>query len=238
MTTIQSIAASPAAQLHLFSPVLRTTAASRGVSLCFPKPHSLGSNSSSSICGSRRISISSCRPMFGRLLGKPAMASAAVADKTFYDFTVKNIDGAEVALSEYKGKVALIVNVASACGLTQSNYKELTEIYDKYKDQGFVVLAFPSNQFGGQEPGSNEQIKEFACSRFKAQFPMFDKIDVNGPNTAPVYQWLKSQKGELLGSDIKWNFGKFLVDKSGTVVNRYAPTTSPSAIEKDIKKLL
>ncbi|CAK9213625.1 unnamed protein product [Sphagnum troendelagicum] len=102
----------------------------------------------------------------------------------------------------------------------------------------FEILGFPSNQFGGQEPGSNEQIKEFACTRFKAEFPLFDKINVNGQNQAPLYKYLKSQKGGLLGNSIKWNFTKFLVDKDGKVVERYAPITSPSKIEKDIKKLL
>jgi glutathione peroxidase len=102
----------------------------------------------------------------------------------------------------------------------------------------FEILGFPSNQFGGQEPGSNEQIKEFACTRFKAEFPLFDKINVNGQNQAPLYKYLKSHKGGLLGNSIKWNFTKFLVDKNGKVVERYAPITSPSKIEKDIKKLL
>ncbi|GAB2303579.1 Glutathione peroxidase 7 [Dionaea muscipula] len=103
---------------------------------------------------------------------------------------------------------------------------------------GFEILAFPCNQFGGQEPGSNKEIKEFACTRFKAEFPIFDKVDVNGPNTAPVYQFLKSSAGGFLGDLIKWNFEKFLVDKNGTVVERYPPTTSPSQIEKDIQKIL
>ena len=117
-------------------------------------------------------------------------------------------------------------------GLTQSNYTELTSLYDEYKDKGFVVLAFPSNQFGSQEPGSNAEIKAFACSRYKATFPLFAKIDVNGADTAPVYQFLKGQKGGgILGDGIKWNFGKFLVDKKGNVVERYAPTTSPNSIK-------
>jgi glutathione peroxidase len=128
------------------------------------------------------------------------------------------------------------VNVWS--GLTQTNYKELTDLYNQYKGSDFEILGFPSNQFGGQEPGSNEQIKEFACTRFKAEFPLFDKINVNGQNQAPLYKYLKSQKGGLLGNGIKWNFTKFLVDKDGKVVERYAPITSPSKIEKDIKKLL
>ncbi|CAK9215374.1 unnamed protein product [Sphagnum troendelagicum] len=158
--------------------------------------------------------------------------------QSIYDFIVKDINGNDVSLNAYRGKVLLIVNVASQCGLTQTNYKELTDLYNQYKGSDFEILGFPSNQFGGQEPGSNEQIKEFACTRFKAEFPLFDKINVNGQNQAPLYKYLKSQKGGLLGNGIKWNFTKFLVDKDGKVVERYAPITSPSKIEKDIKKLL
>ncbi|KAK9279090.1 hypothetical protein L1049_012765 [Liquidambar formosana] len=155
----------------------------------------------------------------------------AATEKSLYDYTVKDIDGKDVSLSKFKGKVLLIVNVASKCGLTKSNYSELSHIYEKYKPQGFEILAFPCNQFGGQEPGSNPEIKQFACTRFKAEFPIFDKVDVNGPNTAPVYQFLKSSAGGFLGDLIKWNFEKFLVDKNGKVVERYQPTTSPFQIE-------
>lgn len=155
-----------------------------------------------------------------------------------HDFTVKNIDGEDVDLSKFKGKVLLIVNVASACGLTNSNYTELAELYSSLKQSGLEILAFPCNQFSGQEPGTNEQIKEFACTRFKAEYPIFDKVEVNGPNTAPIYQFLKASKGGgFLGDSIKWNFAKFLVDQDGVVVGRYAPTTSPKKIEGDIKKL-
>lgn len=164
--------------------------------------------------------------------------AAAVTEKSLHDFTVKDIDGSEVALSKYKGKVLLAVNVASKCGLTSSNYTELSHLYEKYKTQGFEILAFPCNQFGGQEPGKNTEIKEFACTRFKAEFPIFDKVDVNGSNTAPVYKFLKSSKGGFLGELIKWNFEKFLIDRNGEVVERYPPTTSPFQIEKDIQKLL
>ncbi|MCD7454022.1 Glutathione peroxidase 7 [Datura stramonium] len=162
----------------------------------------------------------------------------AATEKTIYDFTVKDIDGKDVPLSTFKGKVLLIVNVASRCGLTTSNYTELSHVYEKYKNQGLEILAFPCNQFGAQEPGSNPEIKQFACTRFKAEFPIFDKVDVNGPNTAPVYQFLKSSAGGFLGDLVKWNFEKFLVDKNGKVVERYPPTTSPFQIEKDIQKLL
>ncbi|KAJ7944910.1 Glutathione peroxidase [Quillaja saponaria] len=157
---------------------------------------------------------------------------------SIYDFTIKDAKGNDVNLSDYKGKVLLIVNVASECGLTNSNYTELNQLYEKYKDQGLEILAFPCNQFGAQEPGSNEEILEFACTRFKAEFPIFDKVDVNGDTAAPVYKFLKSSKGSFFGDDIKWNFSKFLIDKNGTVHDRYAPTTSPLSIEKDVKKLL
>lgn len=169
----------------------------------------------------------------------PGVAYAtATTDQTVYDFIVKDIDGEDVSLSKYKGKVLLIVNVASKCGLTSSNYTELSKLYDKFKDKGFEILAFPCNQFGGQEPGTNNEIKQFACTRFKAEFPIFDKVDVNGPNTAPVYKFLKSSAGGLLGDMIKWNFEKFLLDKNGKVFKRYPPTTSPLQLEKDIQKLL
>ncbi|KAM0946546.1 putative phospholipid-hydroperoxide glutathione peroxidase [Dioscorea sansibarensis] len=157
---------------------------------------------------------------------------------SIYDLSVKDMDGNDVSLSDYNGKVLLIVNVASKCGLTLTNYKEMNVLYDKYKDQGFEILAFPCNQFAGQEPGSNEEIKEVACTMFKAEFPIFDKIEVNGKNTAPLYKLLKSQKGGIFGDGIKWNFTKFLVDKHGKVVERYAPTTAPMKIEKEIQNLL
>lgn len=170
-------------------------------------------------------------------MGNTIYARAAT-EKTIYDFTVKDINDKDVPLSTFKGKVLLIVNVASRCGLTTSNYTELSSVYEKYKNQGFEILAFPCNQFGAQEPGSNPEIKQFACTWFKAEFPIFDKVDVNGPNTAPVYQFLKSSAGGFLGDLVKWNFEKFLVDKNGKVVERYPPTTSPLQIEKDIQKLL
>ncbi|CAK7322587.1 unnamed protein product [Dovyalis caffra] len=154
--------------------------------------------------------------------------------KSVYEFTVKDIRGNDVSLSEYNGKVLLIVNVASKCGLTHSNYKELNVLYEKYKSQGFEILAFPCNQFAGQEPGSNEEIQDTVCTMFKAEFPIFDKIDVNGKNTAPLYKFLKSEKGGYFGDAIKWNFTKFLVNKEGKVVERYAPTTSPLKIEQHL----
>lgn len=167
-----------------------------------------------------------------------AIHASATSEKNLYDFTVKDGDGKDVSLKKYKGKLLLVVNVASKCGLTTSNYTELSHLYDTYKDQGFEVLAFPCNQFGGQEPGTNPEIKQFACTKFKAEFPIFDKVDVNGPNTAPIYKFLKSSVGGFLGNLVKWNFEKFLVDKNGKVIERYPPTTSPFQIERDIKKLV
>uniref|UniRef100_A0A7N0V3V2 Glutathione peroxidase n=1 Tax=Kalanchoe fedtschenkoi TaxID=63787 RepID=A0A7N0V3V2_KALFE len=160
------------------------------------------------------------------------------SQSSIYDFVVKDAQGNDVSLSDYRGKVLLIVNVASHCAFTNSNYKELEMLYERYKDQGLEVLAFPCNQFGHQEPGTIEDIQNFVCTRFKAEFPIFDKIEVNGSNSSPLYKFLKSSKGGILGKNIKWNFSKFIVDNEGNVVDRYAPTTSPLKIEKDVKKLL
>ncbi|KAI4370409.1 hypothetical protein MLD38_018763 [Melastoma candidum] len=162
---------------------------------------------------------------------------ATLESKSLHDFSVKDMRGREVSLKEYAGKVLLIVNVASQCGLTNSNYKELNVLYDKYRNRGFEILAFPCNQFGGQEPGSNEEIQETVCTRFKAEFPIFDKIEVNGQNAAPLYKFLKAEKGGLFTDGIKWNFTKFLVNKDGKVVERYGPMTAPLKIENDIVKL-
>ncbi|XP_022140114.1 probable phospholipid hydroperoxide glutathione peroxidase [Momordica charantia] len=198
---------------------------------------SLGSSKSAFLRHNLPLQSLNSRCVFSKAQFSGVSARAAT-DKNIYDFTVKDIDGKDVSLSKFKGKVLLIVNVASRCGLTTANYSELSHLYEKYKAQGLEILAFPCNQFGGQEPGSNPEIKQFACSRFKAEFPIFDKVDVNGPNTAPVYQFLKSNAGGFLGDLIKWNFEKFLVDKNGKVVERYPPTTSPFQIEKDIQKLV
>ncbi|KAJ9706516.1 hypothetical protein PVL29_001816 [Vitis rotundifolia] len=172
----------------------------------------------------------SCLFYYHPLRSNHTMASQS-SPQSVHSFTVKDSRGNDVDLSTYKGKALLIVNVASQCGLTNSNYTELHQLYEKYKDQGLEILAFPCNQFGAQEPGSNEEIVEFACTRFKAEYPIFDKIDVNGDSAAPLYKFLKSSKGGLFGDNIKWNFSKFLVDKDGKVVDRYAPTTSPLSIE-------
>lgn len=157
---------------------------------------------------------------------------------SIYDFTVKSITGEDVPLSIYKGKVLLIVNTASKCGFTPQ-YKGLQELYDKYKDQGLVVLGFPCNQFGGQEPGSEQEIASFCERNYGVTFPMFAKIDVNGDNAHPLYQYLKSAAPGILGSKaIKWNFTKFLVDKNGNVVERYDSMTTPEKLEDEIKPLL
>lgn len=165
--------------------------------------------------------------------GQPAKEPQSV-----FDFTIKDAKGNDVDLSIYKGKVLLIVNVASKCGMTNSNYIELNELYQKYKELGLEILAFPCNQFGEEEPGSNDQILDFVCTRFKSEFPIFDKIEVNGESAAPLYNFLKKGKWGILGDDVQWNFAKFLVDKNGQAVDRYYPTTSPLTIERDIKKLL
>jgi glutathione peroxidase len=155
-----------------------------------------------------------------------------------WDFDAQSITGKPMPLSNWKGKVALIVNTASQCGLT-SQYKGLQALYDQYKDRGFVVLGFPSNQFGAQEPGSNDEIAQFCELNYGVSFPMFAKIDVNGDTAHPLYKWLKAEKPGLLGSEaIKWNFSKFLIDRSGQVAERYAPTTAPDAVAADIERLL
>ncbi|XP_019195917.1 PREDICTED: probable phospholipid hydroperoxide glutathione peroxidase [Ipomoea nil] len=183
--------------------------------------------------------VAPTRLVFSALRSLHSMGSEpSKATASIYDFTVKDAKGNDVNLSTYKGKVLMIVNVASECGLTNTNYTEMNQLYQKYKDKGFEILAFPCNQFGSQEPGTNEEIMQRACTRFKAEFPVFQKVDVNGANTAPVYKFLKSSKGGLFGGSIKWNFTKFIVDKDGNIVERYAPTTSPASIEKGLKKLL
>ncbi|MCX5898248.1 MAG: glutathione peroxidase [Proteobacteria bacterium] len=157
--------------------------------------------------------------------------------QTIYAFSVQTIDGAEKSLAEYRGSVVLIVNVASKCGFTPQ-YKGLQELYDKYRNRGFVVLGFPCNQFLSQEPGTNDEIKHFCSINYGVTFPMFDKIDVNGANAHPLYKYLTSAKGGFITDSIKWNFTKFLVDRKGAVVKRYPPQTAPKDIEDDIKQYL
>ena len=149
-----------------------------------------------------------------------------------YDFVVRTIDGDEVTLAAHRGKVLLIVNVASLCGFTPQ-YQGLEQLYRKHHAAGFEVLAFPCNQFGMQEPGTGAEIKSFCTARYGVSFAVFAKIDVNGESSHPLYRWLKAEAPGLLGSQrIKWNFTKFLVDRSGRVVGRFAPSTTPDEIEE------
>lgn len=154
-----------------------------------------------------------------------------------YDFTAKDVQGVDVNLSDYKGKVILIVNTATGCGFTPQ-YAGLQELYEKYQAQGFEILDFPCNQFLHQAPGTEEEIVDFCQSRYGVTFKQFAKIRVNGKNEHPIYTFLKSQKGGVMGSRIKWNFTKFLIDRNGTVVKRYSPTVTPNKIESDIKELI
>lgn len=156
---------------------------------------------------------------------------------SIYDFSVKDTKGNDVSLEQYKGKVLLIVNTATACGFTPQ-YKELQDLYLKYKDKGFEILDFPCNQFGKQAPGSNEEIASFCEIKYKTTFRTFAKIDVNGKNADPLSVYLKQQEKGFLGEAIKWNFTKFLIDKEGNVVDRYAPITRPSKFEDQIAELL
>lgn len=157
---------------------------------------------------------------------------------SIYDFTANLIDGTPQKLDVYRGKVLLIVNVASRCGFAPQ-YAGLEALYRRYRDQGFVVLGFPCNQFGFQEPGSEAEIQEFCTLNYNVTFPMFAKIEVNGPNTHPLYAYLKAAQPGFLGTQaIKWNFTKFLVDRNGNVRRRYAPTDTPEYIEGDIVELL
>ena len=154
-----------------------------------------------------------------------------------YDFTAKSLAGEDVPLTRYEGQVLLIVNTASACGFTPQ-YKGLQVLHEALSPRGFAVLGFPCNQFGGQEPGNAAAIEQFCASKYDVSFPMFAKIEVNGGEAHPLYQYLKHEKSGLLGPSIKWNFTKFLVDRSGKVVARHAPTTTPEALTKEIEALL
>ena len=158
--------------------------------------------------------------------------------ESIYDYKVKDIDGNEVAMSEFKDKVLMIVNVASKCGFTPQ-YEGLQKLYDAYKDQGLVVLGFPCNQFGAQEQGGEAEIKDFCETNYSISFPMFAKIDVNGDNADPLFLFLQNaKKGFMDTGPIKWNFSKFVVDREGNVVGRYGSLDDPAALEDDIKKLL
>lgn len=157
---------------------------------------------------------------------------------TVYDFEANQIDGKPVKLSAFRGKVLLIVNTASKCGFTPQ-FAGLEALHEKYADQGLAVLGFPSNQFGAQDPGSNEEIGAFCTKNYGVSFPMMEKIDVNGANAAPLYRWLTKEKPGLLGSTaIKWNFTKFLVARDGTVLKRYAPLDTPASLARDVEAAL
>ena len=158
--------------------------------------------------------------------------------KSIYDYKVDDSQKNPVSLSDYKGKTLLIVNVASRCGLTPQ-YKGLQELYSKYSNKDFEILAFPCNQFGAQEPGSNEEIKEFCDINFNVSFKIFDKINVNGSSASPLFKHLKNEAKGVMGSEaIKWNFTKFLIDNNGSVIKRYSPQTTPDKIDQDLSKIL
>ena len=175
--------------------------------------------------------------VFGVLL---IMATSLFAASSFYGFTLNSIDGKPAPLADYKGKVVLVVNVASQCGYTPQ-YTALEAIYEKYKDQGFVILGFPANNFGAQEPGTNEEIKTFCTRKYSVTFPMYSKISVKGADQAPLYGYLTKETGAGIAGDIKWNFTKFLVDRDGKVIQRFEPAVTPdskevtAAIEKQLK---
>ena len=156
---------------------------------------------------------------------------------TIYDLKVQGTKGEEISIGDYRGKVLLIVNTATGCGFTPQ-YEGLQRLYDKYQSEGLEILDFPCNQFGNQAPGTDEEIGQFCTLRYKTTFPRFAKVDVNGKNEIPLFAYLKKEKGGMIGSNIKWNFTKFLVDRNGKVVERFAPTVTPEKLESHIKELL
>lgn len=156
---------------------------------------------------------------------------------TIYDLKVQGTKGEEISIGDYRGKVLLIVNTATGCGFTPQ-YEGLQKLYDKYQSEGLEILDFPCNQFGNQAPGTDEEIGQFCTLRYKTTFPRFAKVDVNGKNEIPLFAYLKKEKGGMIGSNIKWNFTKFLVDRNGKVVERFAPTVTPEKLESHIKELL
>ena len=155
----------------------------------------------------------------------------------FYNFSAKKMNGQEVKMVDYTGKVVLVVNTASKCGLTPQ-FKGLEELYKEYKEAGFEILGFPCNQFAKQDSGSNEEINDFCLLNYGVSFTMFEKIDVNGQNAHPLYKYLKNEAKGFLSKEIKWNFTKFLIDSDGNVIKRYGPTINPLKIKSDIKNLL
>src|SRR5215831_20810830 len=173
--------------------------------------------------------IDSLMKSFALLAALVSMQTVALAASSLYDIPVKDIDGKDTTLSAYKGKVLLIVNVASKCGYTPQ-YKALEAVYEKYKDKGFAVVGFPCNQFASQEPGTNEEIKQFCSSKYNVTFPLFDKIEVNGPNRHPLYAELAGKDSPFPG-DIKWNFNKFLIGKDGKILQRFDSKVTPDSEE-------
>jgi glutathione peroxidase len=172
-----------------------------------------------------------------KIIGAICLMSASLfGASSVYEFTMNSIDGQPLPLSNFKGKVLLIVNVASFCGFTPQ-YEQLEAVYEKYKDQGFVIAGFPANNFGAQEPGTNEEIKTFCSRKYNVKFPIYSKISVKGPDKAPLYQYLT----ETSGGEIKWNFTKFLVDRNGKIIARFESPVKPdspeviSAVEKALK---
>ena len=166
-----------------------------------------------------------------------ALPASGQNESEFYKLSAANQNGELISMSDYEGKVVLIVNTASECGYTPQ-YDGLQKLYENYKDDGLVILGFPCNQFGKQEPGTDAEIASFCKVNYGVTFPLFSKIDVNGKNTHPIFKFLKSEKGGMLGKRINWNFTKFLVDRNGNVIDRFGTTTKPAEIEDDIKKLL
>lgn len=161
-----------------------------------------------------------------------------MGNTSIYDFEANKLNGEKIKLDAFKGKTIVVVNTASKCGLTPQ-YEGLENLYEKYKDDGLVILGFPCNQFGKQEKGNSDEIQEFCQVNYGVSFPMFEKIEVNGKNAHPIYKYLKSElSGGLFGSKIKWNFTKFMIDKNGKPVKRFAPTTSPEKMESYIKEIL
>lgn len=158
-------------------------------------------------------------------------------ERHFYDFTAKMLNGKDTSMKAYEGKVVLVVNTASKCGFTPQ-YKGLEDLYKKYESKGFVILGFPCNQFANQEPGTAAEISSFCKLNYDVTFPMFDKIEVNGPNAHPLYKYLKEALPGTLGNEIKWNFTKFLIDRHGNPVKRYGSVVKPEDIASDIEKLL
>ncbi len=158
-------------------------------------------------------------------------------DTQFYDFSAKSLQGKEIPMNTYKGKTVLVVNTASKCGFTPQ-YEGLQKLYEKYENNGLVILGFPCNQFGNQEPGDEKSIADGCMINYGVSFPMFSKIEVNGKNAHPIFKYLKNKLGGILGNSIKWNFTKFLIDPDGKPIKRYAPTTKPESIENDVVQLL